>query len=109
MLIKNRLKKLGASGVMEVGNNIQAIFGPVSDTLRGQMQDIIDGKTPRSREDVAEIVNEEKAAQAPVSKGELNFVSPIKGKVMPITDVPDQVFSGKMMGMALQLTRKMVR
>ncbi|MCA1010014.1 glucose-specific PTS transporter subunit IIBC [Halobacillus halophilus] len=95
---KNRLKKLGASGVMEVGNNIQAIFGPVSDTLRGQMQDIIDGKTPRSREDVAEIVNEEKAAQAPVSKGDLNFVSPIKGKVMPITDVPDQVFSGKMMG-----------
>ncbi|TGB04015.1 glucose-specific PTS transporter subunit IIBC [Halobacillus salinus] len=95
---KNRLKKLGASGVMEVGNNIQAIFGPVSDTLRGQMQDIIDGKTPRSRDDVAETVNEKKQAEAPVSKGELEFVSPIEGKVMSITEVPDQVFSGKMMG-----------
>lgn len=93
---KDRLKKLGASGVMEVGNNIQAIFGPVSDTLRGQMQDIIDGKTPRSRDDVAETVNEKKEAEAP--KGELDFVSPINGKVMSITDVPDQVFSGKMMG-----------
>ncbi|MGP4060894.1 glucose-specific PTS transporter subunit IIBC [Halobacillus sp. H74] len=95
---KNRLKKLGASGVMEVGNNIQAIFGPVSDTLRGQMQDIIDGKTPRSREDVSEIVNEKKEAEAPVTKGELEFVSPIKGRIMQITEVPDQVFSGKMMG-----------
>ncbi|RWZ51303.1 PTS glucose transporter subunit IICBA [Halobacillus fulvus] len=95
---KNRLKKLGASGVMEVGNNIQAIFGPVSDTLRGQIQDIIDGKTPRSKEDVAEIINDAKDAEAPVTKGELSFVSPIKGKVLPITEVPDQVFSGKMMG-----------
>ncbi|CDQ20382.1 PTS system D-glucose-specific IIA component, Glc family /PTS system D-glucose-specific IIB component, Glc family /PTS system D-glucose-specific IIC component, Glc family [Halobacillus karajensis] len=95
---KDRLKKLGASGVMEVGNNIQAIFGPVSDTLRGQMQDIIDGKTPRSKEDVSEIVNNAKDAEGPVVEGKLNFVSPIKGTVMPITDVPDQVFSGKMMG-----------
>lgn len=95
---KNRLKKLGASGVMEVGNNIQAIFGPVSDTLRGQMQDIIDGKTPRSREDVAEIVNEKKQAEPKVTRSKLNFTSPIKGKIMPITEVPDQVFSGKMMG-----------
>ncbi|WP_396266346.1 glucose-specific PTS transporter subunit IIBC [Halobacillus amylolyticus] len=95
---KNRLKKLGASGVMEVGNNIQAIFGPVSDTLRGQIQDIIDGKTPRSKDDVAEIVNEAKSAEAPVTKGDLEFISPMKGRLLPITEVPDQVFSGKMMG-----------
>ena len=43
---KNRLKKLGAAGVLEVGNNIQAIFGPKSDTLKGQIQDIMNGKTP---------------------------------------------------------------
>ncbi|WP_226585120.1 glucose-specific PTS transporter subunit IIBC [Halobacillus litoralis] len=95
---KARLKKLGASGVMEVGNNIQAIFGPVSDTLRGQMQDIMDGKTPRSREDASEMVNDTKEAEAPVTEGDLDFVSPIKGNIMPITEVPDQVFSGKMMG-----------
>nr|MCX3330606.1 glucose PTS transporter subunit EIIB [Bacillus pacificus] len=44
---KDRLKKLGASGVLEVGNNIQAIFGPRSDGLKTQMQDIIAGRTPR--------------------------------------------------------------
>ncbi|WP_077623910.1 glucose-specific PTS transporter subunit IIBC [Sediminibacillus massiliensis] len=96
---KNRLKKLGASGVMEVGNNIQAIFGPVSDSLRGQMQDIIDGKTPRSKEDVSKIVDKASdAEQAPVNLDNLEFTSPITGEIMPITEVPDQVFSGKMMG-----------
>ncbi|WP_082234837.1 glucose-specific PTS transporter subunit IIBC [Halobacillus massiliensis] len=95
---KERLKQLGASGVMEVGNNIQAIFGPVSDTIRGQMQDIIDGKSPRDREESVKDSTAEAGATAPVSGGELDFVSPMKGKVLPIEDVPDQVFSGKMMG-----------
>ncbi len=31
---KKRLKKLGASGVLEVGNSIQAIFGPRSETMK---------------------------------------------------------------------------
>ncbi|BBP88851.1 hypothetical protein BsIDN1_24690 [Bacillus safensis] len=48
---KDRLKKLGASGVLEVGNNIQAIFGPRSDNLKTQMQDIIAGRTPRPAKD----------------------------------------------------------
>lgn len=43
---KTRLKKLGASGVLEVGNNIQAIFGTRSDTIKSQIQDVISGKTP---------------------------------------------------------------
>ncbi|MFG6120710.1 glucose-specific PTS transporter subunit IIBC [Thalassobacillus sp. B23F22_16] len=96
---KNRLKKLGASGVMEVGNNIQAIFGPRSDSLRGQMQDIINGKAPRAvAEDRSEVAEEAKDAEVPVGGKDFNFVSPLQGEIMPITEVPDQVFSGKMMG-----------
>lgn len=91
---KERLKNLGASGVMDVGNNIQAIFGPVSDTLRGQMQDIMDGKTPRPRENT-EATNQTTEADV---KGDVDVVSPLKGTIMPINEVPDQVFSGKMMG-----------
>ena len=45
---KKELKKLGAAGVLEVGNNIQAIFGPRSEIIKGQMQDMMSGKTPRS-------------------------------------------------------------
>ncbi|ENH97626.1 PTS system glucose-specific transporter subunit IICBA [Gracilibacillus halophilus YIM-C55.5] len=93
---KDKLKQLGASGVMEVGNNIQAIYGPSSDTIRGQMQDIIDGKSPRQEaDDTNEATEGEETASI---QGDLNFVSPIEGEVLPLEEVPDQVFSTKMMG-----------
>ena len=37
----DRLKKLGASGIMEVGNNLQVIFGPQSDNIKTKIQEII--------------------------------------------------------------------
>lgn len=91
---KKRLKNLGASGVMEVGNNIQAIFGTSSDTIRGQMQDIIDGKTPRAKKEAKDA--DESAA--PALSGKIDLSSPMTGEILSITEVPDQVFSQKMMG-----------
>ena len=88
---KETLKKLGASGVMQMGNNIQAIFGPRSDQIKTQMKDIISGRTPVATEETP--ANESVAVE-----GDISFVSPLAGKVMPITEVPDQVFAGKMMG-----------
>lgn len=104
---KDRLKKLGAAGVLEVGNNIQAIFGPRSETIKGQMRDIMSGKRPRP---AAQPSMEKEVSQQieDVNPGALqgkdaadvadSFVAPIKGELVPITEVPDPVFSGKMMG-----------
>ncbi len=36
------LKRLGAAGVIEVGNNVQAIFGTQAETLKGEILDIMD-------------------------------------------------------------------
>jgi PTS system D-glucosamine-specific IIC component len=90
---KEELKSLGASGVMVVGNNIQAIFGPKSDQLKEQIKDVISGKTVTK--DVK--IEEPKKETVKVSSKD-KFVSPIEGKILSITDVPDEVFSQKMMG-----------
>ncbi|RLL41134.1 PTS glucose transporter subunit IICBA [Oceanobacillus piezotolerans] len=90
---KEELKNLGAAGVLEVGDNIQAIFGPRSDTIKSQMQDIISGKKPRTNE--TEPKKEE--GQVSVKKDE-DIVAPMNGEIIPITEVPDEVFAGKMMG-----------
>lgn len=102
---KDRLKKLGAAGVLEVGNSIQAIFGPRSETIKGQMKDIMNGKKPRPIETDQEHEVEQQieeinptALQNDSEGREETFVSPIKGEIKPITEVPDAVFSGKMMG-----------
>lgn len=102
---KAQLKKLGAAGVLEVGNNIQAIFGPRSETIKGQMKDIMDGKKPRTTvkapekgvEQQIEEINPEALQNARSTEDE-GFMSPLKGELKPITEVPDQVFAGKMMG-----------
>lgn len=101
---KDRLKKLGASGVLEVGNNIQAIFGPKSDNLKTQIQDVIAGKTPRvtkthsQAQEVREQVEDVVADGLKNAVAEEVFVAPLTGEIKDISEVPDQVFSGKMMG-----------
>ncbi|NLP52546.1 glucose-specific PTS transporter subunit IIBC [Bacillus sp. RO1] len=103
MVDKARLKKLGASGVLEVGNNIQAIFGPKSDTLKSQIKDIMDGKSPRpaktdTNKEVEQQIEEINPDAMQTKSTEGGFIAPIKGEIKPLDDVPDQVFSGKMMG-----------
>ncbi|MFC7371292.1 glucose-specific PTS transporter subunit IIBC [Fictibacillus iocasae] len=98
---KNRLKKLGASGVLEMGNNIQAIFGTRSDTIKSEIQDIMKGKVvakPKNAEPVAEQGVVQETKEVPAQAAEDKIIAPIEGKILPITEVPDQVFSGKMMG-----------
>ncbi|PZD97603.1 PTS glucose transporter subunit IICBA [Paenibacillus sambharensis] len=93
---KERLKQLGAAGVLEVGNNIQAIFGTRSDTLKTQIQDVIAGKTP-------EPVTPAEAAAAPAGEAcdlmmEEEIVAPVNGEIKDISEVPDEVFSNRMTG-----------
>lgn len=90
---KKELQKLGAAGVLEVGDNIQAIFGPRSEIIKGQMQDVMSGKRPRT-----EVVEEPVATENKEATGTDTFVSPIKGEIKPLSEVPDAVFSQKMMG-----------
>ncbi|WP_223702214.1 glucose-specific PTS transporter subunit IIBC [Sutcliffiella deserti] len=103
MVDKNRLKKLGAAGVLEVGNNIQAIFGPKSDTLKSQIKDVMDGKTPRPAKpqptkEVEQQIEEVNPDALQTDSSEEGIICPIKGEIKPLGDVPDQVFSSKMMG-----------
>ncbi|WP_413376333.1 glucose-specific PTS transporter subunit IIBC [Alkalihalobacillus sp. 1P02AB] len=92
---KDRLKELGASGVMQIDKNIQAIFGPRSETIKGQIEDIIAGRTP-----VPEAEPEEKAASpsVEVSAEDIEVAVPMTGEIKSITEVPDKMFAEKMMG-----------
>ncbi|KQL56902.1 MULTISPECIES: glucose-specific PTS transporter subunit IIBC [Bacillaceae] len=99
---KKELKNLGAAGVLEVGDNIQAIFGPRSETIKGQMQDIMSGKTPRTverkPEDEVNKQVEEAQPEALQQEQESHIASPMTGRLLSINEVPDQVFAEKMMG-----------
>ncbi|MBA4494927.1 glucose-specific PTS transporter subunit IIBC [Paenactinomyces guangxiensis] len=100
---KDRLKKLGASGIIEMGNHLQVIFGPKSDQIKEQIKQIISGKKPVDKKNAVHGKKggdqEQKVPEGNIDLVEADeLVAPMTGTLIPITDVEDQVFSQKMMG-----------
>lgn len=89
---KEKLKYLGAVDLMIIGNNIQAVFGPQSDIIKDQIKDIIDGK---------EIVVKKKKKVEEIKSGintEYSVAIPISGKLLRLEEVPDEIFSMRLIG-----------
>ena len=93
------LKQLGASGVLKVGNNMQAIFGPKSDQIKHDMAQIIAGNITKPEETTIE---SEAMNESVTVEGETIY-APLKGRTVPLDEVPDQVFSDKLMGDGLAI------
>ncbi|SCS39034.1 glucose-specific PTS transporter subunit IIBC [Staphylococcus caeli] len=91
------LKALGASGVLEVGNNMQAIFGPKSDQIKHDMARIIKGEITKPSETTVEEVDSNEAVHV-AQTDEIKVYAPGEGQIIPLSEVPDQVFAQKMMG-----------
>ncbi len=64
LVSKARLKALGASGVLEVGDSVQAIFGPRSENLKTDMMEYLQGAGPEADEPYRADPAETAAAEA---------------------------------------------
>ncbi|WP_199617769.1 glucose PTS transporter subunit IIA [Paenibacillus alkalitolerans] len=70
------LRHLGAAGVITLGGgNVQVVFGTFSELIREEIMKVI-RKDPRG----------------------VSFSSPVAGRMIPLEDVPDPVFAGKIVG-----------
>ncbi|GGJ26832.1 glucose-specific PTS transporter subunit IIBC [Deinococcus roseus] len=83
-----RLKHLGASGVVRIGQNLQVVFGGQSEQLSTEIHQLMHGErthapTPRKVQQVG---------------GGVFIQSPMRGRILPLAQVPDDVFSQKLMG-----------
>lgn len=74
---QDKLKKLGAAGIMAAGTNFQVIFGVESDALKEEIKALM--------------------TTAPKSNA-LFIAAPIKGEVLSLTEVPDATFADKILG-----------
>lgn len=92
---EDQWKAVGAMGLITKDNGVQAVYGPKADVLKSDIQDILD-----SGMEIPNVVVDTAAAKKEtVAKGaQAEVVAVANGEVMPITEVNDPVFSGKMMG-----------
>ncbi|MBB3114419.1 PTS system D-glucosamine-specific IIC component [Paenibacillus phyllosphaerae] len=76
LIDNNALKHLGAAGVIRLGGgNVQIVFGTYSELIREEMDKAI-------RRDLLRVL----------------FSSPMQGKMIALSDVPDPIFAGKLVG-----------
>lgn len=94
-----KLKELGAAGVLELGNNMQAVFGTESDSLKEQIRQIMASGSSSAVQPAPETGKEQPKGEAkPCFSETVTVLSPVSGQIKPITAVPDDVFAQRMMG-----------
>ncbi|ULL17454.1 PTS glucose transporter subunit IIA [Paenibacillus sp. H1-7] len=70
------LKNLGAAGVIRLGGgNVQVVFGTYSEIIREEIKKVL-------MKDIQQVM----------------FSAPMQGRMIPLEDVPDQIFAGKLVG-----------
>lgn len=92
-----KLKQLGVAGIMIVGNNIQAIFGPQSEILKDQIKDVIAGKEVKSINKVKKRIDISQVIKKGKDTGR-KILIPISGEILTLENVPDDIFSMKLIG-----------
>lgn len=75
-LDRNALRLLGAAGMIRLGGgNIQVVFGTYSEIIRAEIEKLM-------RKKVNQVL----------------FNAPVQGRMIPLEDVPDQIFARKLVG-----------
>jgi N-acetylglucosamine PTS system EIICBA or EIICB component len=99
---KARLKALGAAGVIEVGNNVQAVFGTQAEILKGEITDALAGPTPVVVDTPAPVSTPSTPPAAkPIeagSAGVTEVLAPVRGRAVPMRQVPDPTFADGLVG-----------
>ncbi|MFC6592782.1 glucose-specific PTS transporter subunit IIBC [Deinococcus lacus] len=102
LVSKARLQSLGAAGVLEVGNSVQAVYGTRSDRIKETMRQVIAEGGYQAAPVAAPAAPQPAPVQDPVSASRPqlpgDWVLPVSGALLPLSEVPDEVFSGGMMG-----------
>ncbi|MEY8371667.1 PTS transporter subunit IIBC [Aerococcaceae bacterium 50-4] len=97
-------KSAGAMGLMVRGTGIQAIYGPKSDILKSDINDLLEtgAPVPAPSDKVTGKASGDESADAAkkttVAGQETPIFAPVTGKLLDISAVNDPVFSEKMMG-----------
>lgn len=125
---KGALSALGAAGVMEVGNNVQAVFGTQSDVLKDEIKaalagpapefsDVITAKTDltptmgpvlgaavsRTIEATEALIDSPTPEETAEPAGPTLVRAPVQGRTVALSEVPDKTFAAGTVGPGLAI------
>lgn len=94
------LKASGASGVLRKGNGVQVVYGPQVSVIKSALDEFLE--SPQAAH-AAELANQDASPEPntpePSQAGQSQLLhAHMNGKVVPLEQVPDEAFSGKVLG-----------
>ena len=96
------LKESGASGVIKKGNGVQIIYGPQVSVVKSHLDDFLDSDRAF---DVDAMLskpytedNEESADSKNTKAKPETLLSPLRGRIVPLSEVKDEAFSSGVLG-----------
>lgn len=97
------LKQSGASGVVRKGNGVQVIYGPQVSVIRSNLESFLDSSHWEELEGIPgaeEVLPKAERSNQAAGKRRTEFVlsAPLNGRVVPLNEVKDDVFSEKILG-----------
>ena len=104
---RGALKTLGAAGVMEAGNSVQVIFGTEAEKIKDDIKKLMANEDLLKESLKLNDVEPERDFKDEVEEKQNNssnnieieeFNSPVDGKIVELSEVPDSVFSQKLLG-----------
>lgn len=103
LVVDSLLKESGASGVIHKGNGVQIVYGPQVSVVKSNLEDFLDTEYSN---DIDSLLNENVQTES-IQKDNQNehqhnskitLYSYLKGEVIPLEKVEDEVFSSKILG-----------
>lgn len=99
---KTILKSTGASGVFDVGDSLQIIYGTDAERIKDDIRRIIWSKesrrVKRSSLKYDSNIQVERLENLEQMDSELIIANPIRGEIINLEEIPDVVFSEKLLG-----------
>lgn len=93
------LRQSGASGVIHKGKGIQIVYGPQVSVVKSHLEDFMDRPESDNIDSEPENANgENKKTENVERKGNFTLYSPLRGKLIELSEVPDEAFSTGILG-----------
>ncbi|MDO4943138.1 MAG: glucose PTS transporter subunit IIA [Lachnospiraceae bacterium] len=93
LVSEKMIRQTGSSGILRQGNSIQIIYGPNVTIIKSDLELYLESDLS----DDVEIIAVDDLAEGNRAKEE-HVRSPIKGKIIPLNEIDDSVFSAEMLG-----------
>ena len=99
------LKSSGAAGIIHKGNGVQVIYGPSVTVVKSNLDDYL-ATAPDDPIPAVQPPEAKPAGKKPKSAGgqkEIRLYAPLTGKIVPLDQVEDEVFSQEILGRGMAI------